>query len=65
VFASGWLSRNLFDGVSVVTFVRFDNVSGAVFADSPLVKADNTYMVGVGFTWKLGQSSKMVKRAKP
>ncbi len=65
VFASGWLSRRLFDGVSVATFVRFDNVSGAVFEDSPLVRAENSYMVGVGFTWKITQSSQLVKRAKP
>lgn len=64
-FVSGWISRRLFDGVSVAMYARLDNVDGAVFDDSPLVRARNSYMVGAGFTWKIAQSEKQVKRAKP
>jgi len=64
-FVSGWISRRLFDGVSVAMYVRLDNVDGAVFDDSPLVQARNSYMVGAGFTWKIAQSEKKVQRAKP
>ncbi len=65
VFASGWISRRLFDGVSVALYARLDNVGGAVFEESPLVQADNSYMVGAGFTWKIAQSKNQVQRVKP
>ena len=64
-FASGWLSRRLFDGVSAALYARLDNVAGAVYEASPLVRAQNSYMVGVGFTWKIAQSKNQVSRAKP
>ncbi|MEI6564343.1 MAG: MipA/OmpV family protein [bacterium] len=65
ISVSGWISRRLFDGVSVAMYARLDNVGGAVFEDSPLVRAQNSYMVGAGFTWKIAQSKNQVKRAKP
>jgi outer membrane scaffolding protein for murein synthesis (MipA/OmpV family) len=61
VAVSGWISRRLFDGVSVAMYARLDNVGGAVFEDSPLVRASNSYMVGAGFTWKIAQSKKQVQ----
>ena len=65
MFASGWISRRLFDGVSVAMYARLDNVGGAVFEDSPLVRAETSYMVGAGLTWKIAQSKNQVKRSKP
>lgn len=65
VFASGWISRRLFDDVSVAMYVRLDNVGGAVFEDSPLVTAENSYMVGAGLTWKIAHSKHYVKRENP
>lgn len=64
-FASGWISRRLFDGVSMAMYARLDNVGGAVFEDSPLVRAETSYMVGAGLTWKIAQSKNQVKRSKP
>lgn len=62
---SGWISRRLFDGVSAALYARLDNVDGAVYEESPLVRAHNSYMVGAGFTWKIAQSKNQVKRARP
>jgi outer membrane protein len=42
------------------TFVRYDNLSGAVFADSPLVKTKQTIMAGFGVAWVFGQSPILV-----
>lgn len=63
--ASGWISRTLFDGVSAAMYVRLDNVGGAVYEESPLVGARNSYMVGAGLTWKIAQSKQQVQRPKP
>lgn len=65
IAASGWISRTLFDGVSVAMYVRLDNVGGAIYEESPLVGARNSYMVGAGFTWKIAQSKLQVQRPKP
>lgn len=41
-------------------FLRFDDVRGAVFENSPLVTQKSGFSGGVAMTWLLGQSSKMV-----
>ena len=40
----------------VGAFARYDNLSGAVFADSPLVKKKESFMAGVGIAWILAES---------
>jgi len=42
-------------------FGRYDELSGAVFADSPLVKTKHSFMAGIGFAWVFGQSDRLVK----
>lgn len=37
-------------------FVRYDNLSGAAFADSPLVDSQHSLMSGVGVAWIFAQS---------
>jgi outer membrane scaffolding protein for murein synthesis (MipA/OmpV family) len=59
---SGWLSRKLFDGVSISTYVRFENCDGAVYEDSPLVRSKNNVTVGAALSWKIAESSTLVKR---
>ncbi len=44
----------------VGTFLRYDNLSGAVFEDSPLVKQKDYFAGGVAVTWVLGESSTRV-----
>ena len=41
----------------VGAFARYDNLSGAVFEDSPLVKRKDSFMAGVGIAWILAQAS--------
>lgn len=43
-------------------FVRYDNVNGAVFEDSPLVTQKSRFSGGIAITWILGKSSQMVSR---
>ncbi len=42
----------------VGAFVRYDNLSSAVFADSPLVKKRESFMVGVGVAWVLAEAKR-------
>jgi len=42
-------------------FVRYDNVSGAVFESSPLVTQKAGFSGGFAISWILGQSSRMVQ----
>ncbi len=41
-------------------FVRYDNVNGAVFEDSPLVTQKSGFSGGFAISWVLGKSSRMV-----
>lgn len=41
-------------------FVRYDNVRGAVFENSPLVTQKSGFAGGIAISWILGQSSHMV-----
>ncbi len=36
--------------------LRYQNLNGAVFEDSPLIESDNYYFLGMGVTWVLAQS---------
>ncbi|SCC92595.1 putative MltA-interacting protein MipA [Thiomonas sp. X19] len=49
-----------FPGFWVGGFARYDNLSGAVFADSPLLRRSQNLSAGIGIAWILGQSSQMV-----
>jgi outer membrane scaffolding protein for murein synthesis (MipA/OmpV family) len=41
-------------------FIRYDNLSGATFADSPLVRQKNYLAAGIAVTWVLGESTTRV-----
>ncbi len=43
------------------SFLRYDNLSGAVFQNSPLVRTRHSFMVGFGIAWILDQSSSLVR----
>jgi outer membrane protein len=49
-----------FPGYWVGAFVRYDTLSGAGFADSPLVRSNSYWAAGIGIAWMIGKSSKMV-----
>jgi MipA family protein len=44
----------------VGAFVRYDNLRGAVFNASPLVRSDHALMIGAGVSWVLATSSELV-----
>jgi MipA family protein len=44
----------------VGAFLRYDNLGGASFADSPLVRTKNYVAAGVAISWILGESSTRV-----
>ncbi len=63
--SAGWQltmgASRRFGDVFVGTFARLDNLQGAAFAASPLVKRDNTWAAGVLVSWVFAKSSLMVK----
>jgi hypothetical protein len=43
-------------------FVRYDNLDGAVFADSPLVEQNSAMMGGVALSWIFRRSKRVIQR---
>jgi outer membrane scaffolding protein for murein synthesis (MipA/OmpV family) len=50
-----------YPGYWVGGFVRYDNLSGAIFEDSPLVRKKDYLAGGVAITWVFGESSTRIK----
>ncbi|ANQ87079.1 MltA-interacting protein [Azoarcus olearius] len=50
-----------FDSYWVGSFVRYDTLRGAAFADSPLVERERAWAAGVAIAWVLGESSRKVE----
>jgi outer membrane protein len=50
-----------FPGYWVGAYMRYDNLSSAVFADSPLVRQQNYLTGGIGIAWMIGKSKRMVE----
>lgn len=49
------------DGYWTGGFMKWDDLNGAIFVDSPLVKSKQYFTVGFSVTWVLGKSDKMVE----
>jgi outer membrane scaffolding protein for murein synthesis (MipA/OmpV family) len=49
-----------FDHTWFGAFARYDELKGAVFENSPLLKTRHSYMGGFGFAWVFGQSTTLV-----
>ncbi|MDH3242824.1 MAG: MipA/OmpV family protein [Alphaproteobacteria bacterium] len=45
-----------FPGFWVGAFARYDNLSGAAFEDSPLVRKKSSFMAGIGIAWVLAEA---------
>jgi outer membrane protein len=41
-------------------FARYDELSGAVFANSPLMRTEHSWMTGFGFAWVFAESKTLV-----
>jgi MipA family protein len=50
-----------FPGYWVGAYMRYDNLSGAGFAGSPLVRRENYVSGGIGIAWMIGKSKRMVE----
>ncbi|NMG66611.1 MipA/OmpV family protein [Azoarcus indigens] len=50
-----------YDNYWVGAFVRYDNLRGAVFDDSPLVKRDQSWAAGFAIAWIIGESATRVQ----
>lgn len=51
-------SRQLTDNIALGVYYRHDNLSGAAYAGSPLVRTKNNYTVGFAMIWRLYRSEK-------
>jgi outer membrane scaffolding protein for murein synthesis (MipA/OmpV family) len=49
------------DGHWMGGFMKWDNLNGAVFADSPLVKSKQYFTIGFAMTWTFDKSDKQVE----
>lgn len=50
-----------FDGYWFGAFARYDTLGGAAFADSPLVRKKESFMIGAGVAWILAESPRRVR----
>lgn len=48
--------KKLNDRWSLGAYYRWDNISGAAYADSPLVKTENNHIIGIALIWKIAKS---------
>jgi outer membrane scaffolding protein for murein synthesis (MipA/OmpV family) len=55
-----FLNKQL-NGQRIAGFIKWDNLDGASFADSPLVARKQNFSVGFAVTWILDKSAKMVE----
>ena len=49
-----------YPGYWVGAYMRYDNLHGAVFEDSPLVRQQNYLTGGIGIAWMIGRSKRLV-----
>ncbi len=55
------ISKKLTDYLTLGGYFKWDNISGAVFDDSPLVKRKNNYIFGAAIIWRIFKSEEKVK----
>lgn len=60
-WVSGSVVKRLTETLALSVYGRWDNLTGAAFADSPLLKEENTFIVGTGLVWTILTSDKAAK----
>jgi hypothetical protein len=60
MYVLGTVSKR-FSGYWIGAHLRYDNLHGAVFEDSPLVRRQNYLAAGIGISWIIGSSKRMVE----
>jgi outer membrane scaffolding protein for murein synthesis (MipA/OmpV family) len=58
------LVRKLTDRLSLALYSRWENVTGAVFENSPLVKRTNDSVLAVALIWKIAQSKRTAESSE-
>ncbi len=58
---SASLSKELNDSFTIGCYGKWVNIGGAIYEDSPLVKTNNSYVIGAMITWKIGESETLEK----
>ena len=61
-YAAAFVTREVTERLSVSLYGQWNNVDGAVYDDSPLVKDRNNYIAGVAVVWTLAESEQHVAR---
>jgi len=59
-FISGRVMRRISDRVSVAAYGRWENLSFAAYVDSPLVKNENNFILGIAAIWQIKESETRV-----
>lgn len=54
--AAGYLVRRLSPRVTASVYARWENLDGAVYDDSPLVRTRNNFVLGAAVMWKIKES---------
>ncbi len=57
---SAFILRRIRPGLSLSAYARWENLDGAVYEDSPLVKTANNYIFGAAVMWQLAESKNNV-----
>jgi len=55
-------SKKITDRWAIGAYYRWDNISGAVYSDSPLVKTENNHIIGCALIWNIHRSEEKVSR---
>ena len=55
---SASLQKPITPSLSLGGYFRWENISGAVFEDSPLVRKKNNFVIGCALTWKIFESER-------
>ena len=58
-YTLGWSRR--YNGFWLGAFLRYDDLSNAVFRDSPLVTREDALMGGISFAWFFSRSARVVR----
>jgi outer membrane scaffolding protein for murein synthesis (MipA/OmpV family) len=54
--------KKITDRWSFGAYYRWDNISGAVYRNSPLVQTENNHIIGCALIWNIAQSKEKVSR---
>lgn len=58
---SAYVMRKVRPDLSILVYGRWDNLEGAVYEDSPLVRTHNNLIAGAAVIWKLAESRTRVR----